>query len=84
MTCYFNDIIGSITFVSYVNLICGLQEYRIAKLWQIELLLLGSGVFWEYITPLFRKNTTTDFWDLLAYLSGGLLYWIILKKGVLK
>ena len=84
MCCYFNDFIGSITFVSYVNTVCSFKDYRLEKLWQIELLLFGSGIFWEYITPLFRKSTTTDIWDLLAYLLGGLSYWMITKRRGLK
>jgi len=80
MCCYYNDIIGSITFASYVNLVCSYREYCLSKLWQIELLLLGSGIFWEYVTPIFRKNTVTDIWDLFAYLFGGFLYWLIIKK----
>ena len=57
------------------------MRYRkMIKLWQIELLLFPCGIFWEYITPLFRHNTTTDPCDILAYMIGGFLYWIIARK----
>lgn len=81
MCCYFNDIIGSITFVSIINMLCIIGRYHeISKLIYIETIMLSAGLFWEYVTPLFRKNTTSDFFDLLAYLFGGFLYWIISRN----
>ncbi len=78
MCCYFNDIIGSITFVSIMNMLCIIGKYHeICKLFYIETIMLAAGLFWEYVTPLFRKNTTSDFFDLFAYLFGGFLYWVI-------
>ena len=76
---YFNDIIGSITFLAYVNLVLSTRNLSMEKLWQIELMMLGCGFFWEVITPLFRKSTVSDFWDGVAYLFGGFLYWLILN-----
>ena len=80
MTCYFNDIIGSITFVAYCNVMLGFCRRKIIMLWHIELLMLFCGVFWEYITPIFRKNTTSDVFDILAYMLGGFIYWLIAKN----
>lgn len=79
MTCYFNDIIGSVTFIAYCNLIFAMGNKNIVKIWQIELLMLGCGIFWEYITPFFRKNTVSDIYDIGAYMFGGLIYWMIFK-----
>ena len=76
---YFNDIVGSITFLAYVNLVLSRGGLALEKLWQILLMMLGCGFFWEVITPLFRKSTVADFWDGAAYLFGGLLYWLILQ-----
>ena len=80
MCCYFNDIIGSITFASYTDLMMGLKKKALDALWKIELLLLCCGFFWEVITPLFRKNTVADIWDIAAYLFGGFLYHCITKE----
>ena len=49
-------------------------------MWQIEALLLLAGLFWEYVTPLFRENTVSDIWDVVAYMMGGFLYWILTRK----
>lgn len=80
MCCYFNDIIGSITFASYTDLMMGLKKKALDALWKIELLLLCCGFFWEVITPLFRKNTVADIWDIAAYLFGGFLYHCITQE----
>lgn len=80
MSCYFNDTIGGITFVAYCNLIFGFYNKKLIKLWEIELLMLFCGLFWEYLTPLFRKNTVSDIFDVLAYMVGGLIYWMFARK----
>ncbi|MBP3330820.1 MAG: hypothetical protein J6L89_08315 [Clostridia bacterium] len=65
--------------MSYTNIITEFKKVRLIKLWQIELLLLGCGFFWEYITPLFRKETVSDMWDIAAYMLGGVIYWAVNK-----
>ena len=78
MCCYFNDIFGSIAFVSIINMLCIIEGYHeINKFVYIEIIMFSAGLFWEYVTPLFREDTTSDILDLLAYLLGGFLYWII-------
>ena len=81
LSCYFNDTIGSITFVAYCNLIFGFYDKKMIKLWHIELVTFFAGLCWVYIVPIFRKNTVSDVWDIVAYMSGGFLYWIIVKKN---
>lgn len=80
MCCYFNDTIGGITFIAYCNIVFGFYNRKLIKLWQIELLLFFSGLFWEYVTPIFRTNTISDIWDVLAYMIGGFLYWLLVRK----
>ena len=80
LTCYFNDAIGGMTFIAYCNVVLSFRNRKLIKLWQIETLLFFCGIFWEYITPLFRMNTVSDKWDVVAYMAGGFLYWICVKK----
>ena len=79
MRCYFNDIIGSITFCAYCNFIFNLSNRKMNKLWQIELLMLFCGFVWEVVTPLFRYDTVFDVLDFPMYLIGGILYYLIAK-----
>lgn len=80
MSCYFNDTIGGITFMAYCNIVFSFYNRKMTKLWQIGLLMFFCGVFWEYLTPIFRMNTVSDVWDIVAYMLGGFLYWIIIKE----
>lgn len=77
--CYYNDIIGSVTFIAYCNVVLSFRKRAFDTLFKIEIVLFIAGLFWEYITPLFRSNTTTDIWDIVAYLIGGFIYWLIYK-----
>lgn len=81
MSCYFNDTIGGMTFSAYYNTVLAFRGKQMSKLWQIELLLFFAGLFWEYVTPIFRANTVSDICDVLAYMIGGVLYWLIIRKG---
>lgn len=79
MTCYFNDVIGGMTFTAYCSIVFEYYHKQLKKLWHIELLMFSCGIFWEYITPLFRHNTVSDPYDILAYMLGGLLCWGVQK-----
>ena len=80
MSCYFNDIIGGMTFIAYSNIIFSFRKIIIAKLWHIELLMFSCGIFWELITPIYRTDTVSDVWDILAYMIGGLLYSFLIRN----
>lgn len=79
LSCYFNDTIGGITFMAYCGIVLEFFRRKMMKLWQILLLMSSCGFFWEYITPIYRK-TISDPWDILAYTSGGFVYWLITKR----
>ena len=75
MNCYFNDLIGGITFIAYCNFVGKFFRREISRLPHILALLFFCGLFWEYITPLFRRNIVADVFDILAYMVGGIIYW---------
>ncbi|WP_329385511.1 hypothetical protein [Anaerofustis butyriciformans] len=77
LSCYFNDIIGGAVFIAYCNIILSLNKKKVLSLCKIELFLFICGVFWEYITPIYRVDTVSDIWDIAAYMIGGILYWLI-------
>lgn len=78
--CYFNDIIGSMTFLAYCNIIFSYRNLKFNSFWQVLLMILLCGFVWEVITPIFRANTVGDVWDILAYSFGATLYWLIIAK----
>lgn len=79
-SCYYNDIIGAVSFSAYCDIISSnsiVQKYKIDRLWKLEIILFICGLFWEYLTPIIRTNTVSDIFDILAYLSGGIVFWLI-------
>lgn len=77
-TSYLTDIIGATAFIACCNLILSFFQMRFYKLSHIVLFLFFCGIFWEFVTPLYR-NTISDIYDIFAYMFGGFLYWILLR-----
>ena len=79
--CYFNDVACGLLFPAYCNLLLESRYACFDRLWKIELLLFCCGIFWEYATPLFISYSISDPWDIIAYMSGGLIYWLMFFHG---
>lgn len=47
------------------------------KLFHILVFTFFCGIFWEYIVPLYREDTVSDLFDIMAYLLGTLIFWYI-------
>lgn len=84
MTCYFNDIVGSIAFIAYCNILFEYKLYNHLKLNQIIVLLFFCGLFWEYIAPIFISYSVSDPFDIIAYMLGGCIYWLLMKIFMIK
>jgi hypothetical protein len=54
---------------------------RLSKLWHITFMCLTAGLVWEFITPLYKKSSVADWWDVIAYMCGGVFYWILTKTS---
>lgn len=78
MQCYFNDMMGCAGFLLAVGVVVTFARPVRVRLYQVLLFTLANGLFWEYVTPLYRTDTTTDVLDLAAYLFGSLIYWYVL------
>lgn len=80
ITSHANDLLGGIAFMAYTNLLFSLvrPELRFKKLTSIAIYIFFCGLFWEYVAPLFVPNSISDPLDILTYLIGAILYWVIL------
>ena len=78
---YFNDFVGSISFIAYCNMVSMLfcHKYFFVKLRVILILLFVCGLFWEIITPIYRTSSISDPWDIVVYMIGGITYYLIYK-----
>ena len=75
---YFKDIVGASAFIGCCNIILYNFKMGFYKILYIEIFLFFCGLFWEYVTPLYRQ-TTSDVNDIFAYMLGGFIYWVIMK-----
>lgn len=76
LVCYWNDITGATAFSAYAHSIILRYSKQEINIWSLFALLLAFGLFWEILTPLFRKNSVCDFWDIVAYESGVVVYYM--------
>lgn len=77
---YYNDILCGCLIIAISNYILSYYKYgslRINSLLIIVLFNLCCGLFWEFVIPIIRRNRTSDYVDIIAYLIGGFVYWII-------
>lgn len=77
---YFNDVLAGIFFISVSNIILSFLKKRICELKRIVIILLCAGIIWEFFPILIHQNATCDMFDIIAYMLGGLIYWIIIKE----
>ncbi|OBZ10727.1 hypothetical protein A8L34_19350 [Bacillus sp. FJAT-27264] len=78
---YFNDVLAGVLLISSYNIaahLCNIPKYILVQPERIFFFTLFVGLFWEYVTPLYRNDSASDLGDVLAYICGGLLYWLII------
>lgn len=76
---YFNDILAGMMIIAYLHLVLYIPVKRdfVLSIWAIEMVEIMCGIFWEWAAPAFKPTAVADPWDLLAYMAGGAIYWII-------
>lgn len=75
------DFVGGVAFMAYTNLLFDLfkPNRRIRSILVIAPYIFACGLFWEFVAPFIVKPSTSDWWDVLAYVLGGALYWGIAR-----
>ncbi len=77
LKCYFNDWLAGIGIIAYLNLLCSVSSWQCRKVADIPsaaFVCLLCGVLWEYALPELIPCGTSDFWDIAAYILGGISY----------
>lgn len=76
---HYNDVLASIILLSYSSLLIVIFAKREIKNFLLcSFLILLVGLFWEYVTPYYKKSTPDPF-DIVAYYIGFLIYWFFVK-----
>lgn len=77
---YFNDALGMSILIAYSNsliTLCCQRSLLICGFCRIIIFTILVGLFWEYLTPLYRADSASDPFDILAYLIGAIVYYLI-------
>ncbi|MBN1633489.1 MAG: hypothetical protein JW917_04915 [Ignavibacteria bacterium] len=79
---HFNDVLAGILLLSISNVLLSFyskKDFVMKKFYLMMIFLLAAGLFWEYVTPLYNADAVSDVKDIPAYLTGGVVYYIIVK-----
>ena len=83
LKCHFNDFLAGIVILAYINCLLSLSRYRNVAITSYLVGILITcicGLLWEYCFPVIFSNGVTDFYDLIAYVLGGITYITILSS----
>ena len=72
---HFNDLLAMPLLLSYSSI---LIKKKLTYPFIISMTIICSFV-WEFVTPIFKNNSTGDWMDVVAYVVGSLL-WVIERR----
>ncbi len=78
---HFHDLLAPLLMLSYTNTLLSVLSLRVRRLPSVLGFIAVCGVVWEYVTPLYKPDTTSDPLDLLAYMLGAVIYWALARDG---
>lgn len=76
---YFNDGLAGIILLAYVQIVLLPFFTKKISFTQTIVLVFFSGLYWEFIAPLYRREAVTDYRDIIAYEIGGIICFMINK-----
>lgn len=80
--CYLNDLVCPLFFLGYCQILLIWVNFEMKSYKAIIILGIVAGVIWEFFAPMINHKSVTDYFDLLCYFVGSLLFAILYcKKG---
>lgn len=79
---YFNDLLAPLLLFSYINLLLSLIDKKIYSLKYLIIIVILCSFLWEYMVLFFKPASVSDPIDILFYILGTILYWIIQKNWI--
>ena len=78
---YGADCLAGTLMLCIVNgLLLAAKRSPLRRFGAVTLFLLGCGLFWEVITPLYLPRSVGDLWDVAACWLGGMALWLLQRK----
>lgn len=84
---HFNDWLGGIFIIAYINTILHHSKFKrnqVHTFPQAILINVLCGIVWEFISPYVFHHGTSDLYDILAYIIGGITYIFIQRLLIIK
>ena len=79
---HFNDFLGGFIFCCYINALLYFSHKKmINNFWILIIFMFLVSISWEFIFPLFLDYSISDWFDVVAYLLGTILYYLLLYKS---
>ena len=81
---YFNDLLAVPLYFSIINLISlQISNKEINSLKTLFFITIILSFLGEYVAIFLRKGSVTDYWDILCYFIGMLIYYILKNPEIL-
>jgi hypothetical protein len=77
---YFDDLLAPILLFSYINILLSFYNKKIYSLKYLIISILIVSIVWEYLIVFIKPTSVSDPIDVIFYVLGTLIYWIIHKK----
>ena len=71
---------AGVGIIAYINLVLNKSKYRNKNInsYKVAMVVcLTCGTLWEYVFPWIIPHGTSDIWDIVSYMIGGISYIII-------
>ena len=77
----FNDLLCPLVVLSIINYysLIVIKRKLFIKFLSIIALITFGIVWWEGLYPIINSNSISDYKDVIAYLVGAIIYWILNK-----
>lgn len=82
LRCHFNDCLCGILFTAYSNVFFNTRKMMLTKLPHILAFCFCAGLVWEFVAPFLRNDSTPDWLDIICYMLGGMVYWLLLQLHI--
>lgn len=76
---HFNDFLGGILFMSYLNIILYTNKILIKNYLLSIFIMFLAGLFWEFGAIYLKPTLTSDWIDVFCYIFGGIIYIFLIR-----
>jgi hypothetical protein len=77
---YFDDLLAPLLLFSYINLLLSIYNKKLYSLKYLIISMLLVSFVWEYLIVFIKHTSVSDPIDVIFYVLGTVIYWIIHNK----